>query len=52
MLNYEFAFDLRDMLEEKEKDHEIVAEWKDFKATYRGREDNEAPPLDPKRIEE
>ena len=54
VLNYEFAFDLRDVMEEKEKEKEveIIAEWEDFKATYRGREDSGAPPLDPKRIEE
>lgn len=52
VLNYELSFDLRSLMAEKEQEVEIVADWKDFKATYRGREDKDAPPLDPRKIEE
>ncbi|ORY57403.1 complex I intermediate-associated protein 30-domain-containing protein [Leucosporidium creatinivorum] len=52
VLSYEMAFDLRELAGEKDREVEIVAEWKDFKATYRGREDKEAKPLNSEKIEE
>lgn len=52
VLSYELAFDLRDIAGEKDRQVEIVAGWNDFKATYRGKEDKEAEPLNPEKIEE
>lgn len=52
VLSYEMAFDLRQLAGEKDREVEIVADWKDFKATYRGKEDKEAKPLNSEKIEE
>lgn len=52
MVNYEMAFDLNDLVGEKERQVEIVAEWKDFEPTYRGKPDKEAKPLDSTKIHE
>ncbi|KAM0752487.1 CIA30-domain-containing protein [Meredithblackwellia eburnea MCA 4105] len=50
VVSYEFAFDLAALPVGDEV--EVRAEWGDFHATYRGREDKEAKPLDPASIYE
>ncbi|GAA5837218.1 hypothetical protein JCM3766R1_002164 [Sporobolomyces carnicolor] len=56
--SYEFAFDTKDVLtqEKSATGHRVVvrvdAEWNAFEATYRGRPQKDAPPLDPSCIYE
>lgn len=49
VMHYEWSFDVR---AQAEGVFTIEAEWKDFKGTFRGREDKEAPNLDPTSIYE
>ncbi|KAL8293749.1 hypothetical protein RQP46_000450 [Phenoliferia psychrophenolica] len=49
VMSYEWQFDLREL---PEGIVEIEAAWKDFKPTYRGREDKEAADFDPKSLYE
>lgn len=52
VLSYEFVFDLREMGGKEGEEATLEARWGDFTATYRGREQKEAPPLDPSSIYE
>ncbi|GAA5947821.1 hypothetical protein JCM3765_001099 [Sporobolomyces pararoseus] len=61
VVSYEFEFDVEELAkktvegysdEEKRTVVEVEAEWKDFKATYRGRPKQDAPELDPSDIYE
>lgn len=51
-LSYEFSFDTRELGMEGTSKVVLLAEWGSFVPTFRGREQKEAPPLDPTAIHE